>query len=369
MNDKPPYRKWVGVVLGFLLHGSAHFLSGSRAAGVKWYVGLLASGLAGIALVAIPGTVSFILGMAFCLAGFVLCLVMLRQSYRPVRRIGFLGWLGVIILAIGLESGIKLVARQFILSFKVPTGAMQPTICGVHGYHVPADSVDKPSFLQWLFSGRRYLQVTANCNGALSPPQHNPDNPLYATYLIAGQAHDLPCFALPLKQAGKRVVAGDILWSGVSIAGDHVLVERMSYRLGNPKRGDIVVFRTQGIQALQPDTVFIKRIAGMPGERIRIEPPFLIADDQKVVEPEIFKRISSATEGYTGFQLTGTVKGVLAKPTDEITLGADEYFVLGDNTYNSFDSRYWGPVPRKNIMGRATRIYWPFTRINALDNK
>jgi signal peptidase I len=175
----------------------------------------------------------------------------------------------------------------------------------------------------------------------------------------------LPRFAHPLKQPGDQVSAGDILWSGIVVSGDHLFVERLSYRFGKPKRGDIVVFRTAGIESLPPNTFYIKRVAGLPGERIRIEPPFLIVNDQKVTNPEIFSTISSESDGYAGFELGGR----LSTPTDEFTLGPDEYFVLGDNTRNSADSRYWGPVPEKNIVGRATRIYWPFTRINALEGK
>jgi len=152
--------------------------------------------------------------------------------------------------------------------------------------------------------------------------------------------------------------------------GDDIF--KLSYRFGKPKRGDIVVFRTAGIDSLPPDTFYIKRVAGLPGERIRIEPPFLIVNDQKVTEPDIFNTISSASDGYAGFQIAAhaaPIGGLLSKPTDEVVLGPDEYFVLGDNTRNSRDSRYWGAVPRKNIIGRATRIYWPLTRINALEGK
>jgi signal peptidase I len=281
MNEKPPYHKWVGVVLGWLLDGSAHFLSGKRAAGLKWYFGLFACSLTGVALAATPGTIPFIVGVAFVLASVVLRVVMLKQSYRPVRRIGFLGWLAVIILSAVLNSGLRVVVRQFVHTFKVPAGSMQPTI----------------------------------------------------------------------------------------IARDHLVVERVSYRFSRPSRGDIVVFRTKGIVTLPPDTFYMKRIAGLPGERIRIEPPFLIVNDQRVTQPEIFNTISSASDGYAGFQLTGPVSGLLSKPADEVTLGPDEYFVLGDNTRNSRDSRYWGAVPEANIIGKVTRIYWPLTRINALKEK
>jgi signal peptidase I len=372
MNEKPPYRKWVGVVLGFLLHGSAHFLSGKRAAGLKWYFGLFACGVVAVALVATPGTVPFIVGVAFGLASVVLWLVMLKQSYRPVRRIGFFGWLAVIVLTVVLNNGLSLLVRQFVQPFKVPTGAMQPTIFGIHGHDVSADSSNKPGTIQWLLSGQQYVHVKAQASGVLTAPRPSQDAPSWWTYAIGSRQHELPRFARPLKQPGEHVSAGDTLWSGVVVAGDHLFVERLSYRFGRPKRGDIVVFRTAGIESLPPDTFYIKRVAGLPGERIRIEPPFLIVNDQKVTEPDIFKTISSASDGYTGFQLAahaGPIGSLLSKPTDEIELEPDEYFVLGDNTRNSLDSRYWGAVPEKNIIGRATRIYWPFTRINALEGR
>jgi signal peptidase I len=369
VNDKPPYRNWLGVVLGFLLHGSAHFLSGKRTAGLKWYFGLFACGVVAVALVATPGTIPFIVGVAFGLASVVLWLVMLKQSYRPVRRIGFLGWLAVIVLAVVLNNGLSLLVRQFVHPFRVPTGAMQPTIFGIHGHDVPVDSEEKPGVIRWLVSGRQYVEVKAESSGILSVPRLDPENPSRLTYMLAAQTYELPRFATPLKQPGEHVSAGDMLWSGIITAGDHLFVERLSYRFGKPKRGDIVVFRTKGIESLPPDAFYIKRVAGLPGERIRIEPPFLIVSDQKVTEPEIFDTISSESDGYAGFQLADPLSGVLSKATDEVTLGRDEYFVLGDNTRSSLDSRYWGPVPEKNIIGRATRIYWPFTRINALDEK
>jgi len=281
MKKKTPYRKWIGVVLGLLLYGSAHFLSGRRVAGLKWYFGLFACDFAALVFIATPGTVPFIFGVVLGLASIVLWFTMLKQSYRPVRRIGFLGWLAVIVLACVLNNGLSLLVRQFVQPFKIPSGAMSPTI----------------------------------------------------------------------------------------ISGDHLFIERLSYRFGKPKRGDIVAFRTDGIKSLSLDTIFLQRVAGLPGDHIRIEPPFLIVNDQKVLVPEIFNTISSALDGYTGFQLTGRMTGLLSNHTDEVTLGSDEYFVLGDNTRNSLDSRYWGAVSEKSIIGKATRIYWPFTRLNALKGK
>jgi len=159
MNDRPPYRTWVGVLLGLLLNGSAHFLSGRRAAGLVWYFGLFACGFAGMALAAIPGTIPFVLGLVLGLAGFVLWIVMLKQSYRPVRRIGFLGWIAVIALAAVLNNGLSLLARQFVHPFVLPTGAMQPTLYGMHGHSLPADSSDRPSVFQGFLSGQRNVEV------------------------------------------------------------------------------------------------------------------------------------------------------------------------------------------------------------------
>lgn len=96
------------------------------------------------------------------------------------------------------------------------------------------------------------------------------------------------------------------------------------------------------------DEFYLKRVAGLPGERIRIDPPNLLVNGQPVLEPPIFRRI--AWERAVGF------------PYNEVVLGENEYFVLGDNTARSADSRCWGPVPRKNIIGKVVRIYWPLSR-------
>ncbi|MDA3798201.1 MAG: signal peptidase I [Kiritimatiellae bacterium] len=364
MNDKTTYHRWAGVLLGILLNGSAHFLSGKRSTGVKWFFGLYILGLIGIALIATPGTATYVLGLTFLLASFVLWLVMLKQSYRPIQRIGFLGWLAVIVLAVVINSGADYLVRQFILPFKMPSGSMQPTIHGIH-----ADAIGNPSIAQRLISGQRYLEIKAENSGVLSGPRPFCETPARWTYTVGPRSYELPRFAPPLKQPGEQVSAGDVLWSGVITGGDHLFVERLSYRFGNPKRGDVVVFKTDGIDGARSGSFFIKRITGLPGECIRIDPPHLIVNDQKVMEPEIFNIISSKTNGYSGFLLALDGQGIktkLATTNDVITLGENEYFVTGDNSLNSLDCRYFDPVPRKNIIGKVTRIYYPFTRINKL---
>lgn len=130
--------------------------------------------------------------------------------------------------------------------------------------------------------------------------------------------------------------------------GDHVFAEKVSYRFSEPKRGDIIVFSTNGIDQVPSETVFIKRIVGLPGERISINPPHLLVNGQPI----------STSANNQNFQLAHEHPNAkLTKPTDEIQLGPDEYFATGDNQDKSFDSRYFGPIKRKNIVGRITRIY------------
>ncbi len=114
----------------------------------------------------------------------------------------------------------------------------------------------------------------------------------------------------------------------------YVLVDKISYRLGNPQRGDVVVFA----YPLGPERDFIKRIIGLPGETVSIESGVVHVNGQALEEPYI-----SAPPNYTNMWL----------------LSADEFFVLGDNRNSSSDSHAWGPLNRKFLIGRAVFIYWP----------
>jgi signal peptidase I len=277
MNDRSKYQAWVGVLLGFLLNGSAHFLSGKRATGVKWYFSIIVCWYLSLVIMAIPGVAAYVLGILLLVVAMVLWVIMLKQSYRSVPRIGVFGWLAVILIECGLSWMCTASVHTVVQTFTMPPGSMSPTI----------------------------------------------------------------------------------------LPGDHFLAEKVTFRIGDPKRGDIVVFKTKGIASLPQDTYYVKRVVGLPGEKIRIDPPNLIVNDQVVSDPPIFHRIASGQPPFAGFQLaTGpaAVARHLTKPTDEVVLAKDQYLVLGDNTRNSFDSRYWGSVPRKNIVGRAIRIYWPLNR-------
>ena len=150
-----------------------------------------------------------------------------------------------------------------------------------------------------------------------------------------------------------------------------VLTEKLTYKRRPPHRGEIIVFKTDElpIHGLSRSTKYIKRVAGIPGDRIRISPPNLIINGQPLKEPSIFAVISSSRNGYSGFEPAppGYPDAFLTSPTNEVVLGKGEYFVLGDNTKNSLDSRYWGPVPEGNIIGRVVALYWPPDRMGSVN--
>jgi len=359
------YPKWVGVLLGFLIYGAAHFHSGKRRAGIAWQLGLFLCGTLAMLFFASPGFTPFVIALILLPVGLILWLLMLKQSFRPVRRIGFWGWIAVIVISEILATGEQFAIKQLFCPLKLPTGAMQPTLLGIHGRSTP----ERTGLLQWILNGDTYVEVKAKSSGILSGPKLTPPYNAQMTYTVGSEDHRLPVFAPPLKQPGEQVSTGDMLWSGIITAGDHIIANRLSYIFGKPKRGDIIVFRTDDIPGIPQTTFYIKRIAGLPGEHIRIEPPYLLVNGHRVTSPAIFDRISSKSDGLAGFQLaiqSGSTPALLLKPSDEIILGAHEYFTLGDNTLNSLDSRYWGSVPEKNIIGKATRIYWPFSRVRDL---
>lgn len=121
--------------------------------------------------------------------------------------------------------------------------------------------------------------------------------------------------------------------------GDYLIIDEVSYRLGAPQRGDIIVFR----YPLNPTEFFIKRIIGLPGEDIKIENGRVFIDGKILDESEYLNDID-------------TVGNV------EVSLEGDEYFVLGDNRQASSDSRKWGELNKKYIIGRAWMRAWPFSR-------
>ncbi len=140
--------------------------------------------------------------------------------------------------------------------------------------------------------------------------------------------------------------------------GDRILVNRFQYYFTLPKRGEIIVFQTRGIDALDQDKDFIKRLVGLPGETLSIENERLCINGKPVDDPELFKNRRYIFRRFSEMRY--------GDPGSPITIPQDAYFVMGDNTENSKDSRYFGFVPKKNVKGRAILIWWPIKRMGML---
>ena len=136
---------------------------------------------------------------------------------------------------------------------------------------------------------------------------------------------------------------------------DHFFADKVCYRFSLPVRGELVAFSTAGIERLvdRPAQIYIKRIVGLPGERIAIRDGKIFANGREL----------GANDGIPAVKYTQAQSRDFMNADDEFEVPQDAYFMLGDNSPKSFDSRYWGFVPKQSIFGRVARIYYPFTRI------
>lgn len=147
----------------------------------------------------------------------------------------------------------------------------------------------------------------------------------------------------------RTVVDGPSMYSTLE-NGDNLILEKISYRFGDPQRFDVIVFRF----LYSDKTFYIKRIIGLPGETVQIE------GDNIYINGEILEE----DYGYEPMQSAGIA-------SEPITLGEDEYFVLGDNRNMSSDSRdpSVAKVKRSQIEGKAWVRFWPLDKIGAIDHQ
>ena len=130
--------------------------------------------------------------------------------------------------------------------------------------------------------------------------------------------------------------------------GDNLWVDKLSYRFGNPKRFDVIIFN------YDEDTTYVKRIIGLPGETVRIDQDGHIFINDQLLKEDYGKEVILPTN--------------LGRASQPVVLGEDEYFVLGDNRNNSQDSRWAdvGNVNRKDIVGKVILRIYPFSKFGTI---
>jgi signal peptidase I len=128
---------------------------------------------------------------------------------------------------------------------------------------------------------------------------------------------------------------------------EYILVDKAQYLFGKPSRGDVIVFQ----YPRDPSEDFVKRIIGVPGDTVSVDSDGQVTVDGVAINEPYVNDLTNASYQPNTW-----------------TLSSDEYFVLGDNRGNSSDSRDWGPVPLRDIIGKAALVYWPLGDVHLLQD-
>ncbi|MGA8654930.1 MAG: signal peptidase I [Chthoniobacterales bacterium] len=300
-------------------------------------------------------------------------LAVLGRIEPPSDRHGIRENVELFLVAIALALGIR---AFYLQPFKIPTGSMQPTLNGVIARQIdgpPPNPVVRS--LQFLTLGRTYEDVVAQQEGdAIAEIRPTKLNFLWdgsAITMSSGRIYRVGIEPRVLREqlgvfVGQTFSKGQPILRGYADLGDQLFVDKMSYNFVGPHRGDVFVFKTNGIVGAEqgPDGSgehYIKRLAGVPGDTLRIDPPRLYINGQAATQ-FVFRRVASQQNGYSGFvNDQGGGMRYLRDPEATVSVGQGEFFALGDNSANSADSRYWGFVPAENVVGRGLFVYWPFS--------
>ncbi len=292
--------------------------------------------------------------------------------------------------------------------FRIPTGSMQPSLNGIVVH--PIEELPSAPRRWWdmLTLGSSYVDLTAPQDMLLTGIQDETHKLLFTrtrlTFrgLETGSTISMTIPATSgtvleyLRKHGKlsnlaipgggygRFRKGETIMRGRADAGDMVLVNRMAYHFRKPQRGETFVFDTRGIRTKASGSLtmkdqtggthYIKRLCGIPGDTLELRTPQLLVNGAPAEEATI-ARVAAGHPPYNaeGYEALPAATLHLGRPAyltagtqrhlldDAATPNLREYAALGDNTINSLDSRYWGPVRQFNIIGPASFTLWPFS--------
>jgi signal peptidase I len=264
-------------------------------------------------------------------------------------------------------------------------------------------------FKQWIH-GTSYIHWVAPEDGtvdAVLPPWPGAIFNLFQRIQFAGQWYTIffppDCGEEPLDmRAGVSLNKNRKYHKGEDViklqvqAGDHLFVDRVTYNFRPPKRGEIVVFETSGITTLTPDqqnTFYIKRLVGLGGDHLALKQDYsvtnlplylqlslnqnvvpvghLVVDGEPITtENPHFADLYSFSNPPKGATMLDYVENTYLghamiralEPGAEVDVPPRHFFVMGDNTFNSSDSRFWGYFPATNVIGKSFFVYWPISK-------
>ncbi|MGA2750216.1 MAG: signal peptidase I [Verrucomicrobiota bacterium] len=292
----------------------------------------------------------------------------------------------VFLVAIVVAMGIR---TFFLQPFKIPTGSMQPTLYGVTSEDLRFDPGFKlPNPLERIYDalvyGTIYHCVIAPEDGEVTrigPLDHSlrviNKQTVWVQYRGRSEETPLTIWFAPDDYLAHRAGLdrqsvfrkGEAILCFKETTGDHLFVDRMTYNFRRPDRGEIIVFKTKGIEGIQnQDQFYIKRLVGLPGETItigedrhaRIDGARLDASTPHFENVYGFNPKEAPREShYSGHVLDP--RSLMKTPQDMLSVPARHYLVFGDNTVNSLDSRYWKWLPEQNVIGKSFFVYWPIS--------
>ncbi len=280
----------------------------------------------------------------------------------------------VILVALVIALGVR---AYFLQPFKIPTGSMQPTLYGVTGTRTVEPPPSWPlRAAEFVLRGRTYFDVVADQDDAVIGLREVTSFHFFTSteVITRTRTYRIPAPLAVVRsdfqiQPGRPLRAGQPIARGYAESGDQLFVDKVTYNFVRPAPGDVFVFRTTGIRRIEAGIApgmgsqyYIKRLAATGGQTLRIDPPNLYVDG-RIPELPVMRRVMACLDGYAGYSNTSAGGGafpILGSPSSEYTVPRGAYFALGDNSYHSSDSRYFGPVPERNVVGRGLVVYWPF---------
>lgn len=313
-----------------------------------------------------------------------------KTAEKWLKPYPFAAWrenVEVFLVALAVAMGIR---TFFLQPFKIPTGSMEPTLLGItseNWINQPDKKIPGPvgRFFGYWINGVSYTHVVARSEGSLGnfdrEPKHFLLFNLSQRFQIGGETYTVwfPPDKL-LERAGlagqdengnwlvnrKVFKAGEDVIRLKSTAGDHLFVNRLTYNFRHPERGEIIVFKTAGIHdpRVPTDEYYIKRLVALSGEEVQIG-----ADQHLIING---RRLDSSTPHFANIysfkpdagpdQYFGHTRiGNFADPDAKYTVPDGDIMVMGDNTRNSLDSRFFGGFPEKYVIGKSSFVYWPIS--------